>query len=253
MCRKVFNSKPAMKLPIFRLVLGPIENCANSHDSFLRYGGSAILDAMPNASNWSDTSDLSDRSDPSDPAPPGQNRPDIPPRTRRRNIELKARLRDLAAARATARRVATSDEGVQQQVDTYFRCQEGRLKLREIGGVRAQLIWYRRPDVLEPKASDYYLVEVADANSLKKALETALGVRQVVAKRREVFLHENVRIHLDQVQGLGDFLEFEAVLSATDSDAAGQAAVQRLRDQFQLAAGDLIAESYLELCERKRG
>ena len=161
-----------------------------------------------------------------------------------RNIEIKARLSDLAAARRTAEGLATERLGVQVQVDTYFHCPHGRLKLREIVGQRAELVYYERPDQPAPKGSDYQLVPVPDPAALTAALTAALGVRSVVRKRREIFLHHNVRIHLDEVDGLGVFLEFEAVLGPGIDDRAGQGRLDELVRRFNIAADALLSGSY---------
>lgn len=160
---------------------------------------------------------------------------------------MKARLRDLDAARAVAQRLATSSLGTLRQTDTYFRCAEGRLKLREIDGSEAQLIWYRRYDSTAPRASDYLLLPVTDAAGLKQALSGALGVRVVVAKQREVYLHHNVRIHLDRVQSLGTFLELEAVVGGDVDDAAAHQQIGRLAADFLVSPSDWIGSSYSDL------
>lgn len=164
-----------------------------------------------------------------------------------RNIELKARLADWDAARKTAAAIAAKRLGVQHQVDTYFFCRQGRLKLRQIDALTAQLVWYRRPDQEGPKPSDYQLVPVANPETLKAALAAALGISAVVEKRREIFLVENVRIHLDEVVGLGRFLEFEAVLGPQCDEHAGQAQVERLARQFGITPADLLPGSYAEM------
>ncbi|MBN2474570.1 MAG: class IV adenylate cyclase [Pirellulales bacterium] len=164
-----------------------------------------------------------------------------------RNIELKARLNDPEAARKTAAAIATKRLGTQHQIDTYFACRHGRLKLRQIDGLSAQLIAYARPDRDGPKASDYRLVPVANPETLKAALAAALGVEVVVEKRREILLHENVRIHLDEVADLGHFLEFEAVLGPEVDDAAGRAQVERLMERFAIGQGDLLSGSYADM------
>ena len=161
-----------------------------------------------------------------------------------RNIEIKARLSDLAAARKTAEAVATSHLGVQHQVDTYFVCARGRLKLREIDSATAQLVWYERPNQPGPKGSDYTLVPIAEPAHLKAALAAALGVCRVVDKRRDIYLVDNVRVHLDEVVGLGTFLEFEAVLDELHDDASGRAEVERLMAAFGMTAADLLEGSY---------
>lgn len=164
-----------------------------------------------------------------------------------RNIELKARLADLDAARKIAESVATKRLGAQHQIDTYFHCRHGRLKLRQIDGLRAELISYARPNEQGPKPSDYRLVPLAHPETLKAALADALGVRAVVEKRREIFLHHNVRIHLDDVVDLGRFIEFEAVIESPSGEPASRALLDYLMQQFALAPADLLPGSYGEM------
>jgi len=165
----------------------------------------------------------------------------------RRNIELKARLHNLDEARATADRLATEYVGIQLQTDTYFVCAQGRLKLREIDAQVAQLVAYERANETASKASDYYLLPVADTALMKQALTAALGLRGVVRKRREIFLVENVRIHLDEVDGLGTFLEFEAVLGPEVDDRRGEQQVAELRAGFGIQSEDLLSHSYSDM------
>ncbi len=161
-----------------------------------------------------------------------------------RNIELKARLLDPVAAQQIATRLCGGRFETQRQTDTYFQCPTGRLKLREIDGRGAQLVWYRRPDQLSAKGSDYLLVPVAEPAQLRAALSAALGVRGVVRKTRRICLFQNVRVHLDAVEGLGDFLEFEAVLDGGVGDEAGHAQVEQLRREFGINETELLAGSY---------
>jgi adenylate cyclase, class 2 len=164
-----------------------------------------------------------------------------------RNIELKARVHDLDAARRIAKQVATAHLGVQRQIDTYFHCTSGRLKLREIDGQQAQLIGYSRPDEISVKPSDYRIAAIDDAHAARSLLTTALDVLVVVTKRREIFLHHNVRIHLDDVDQLGTFLEFEAVLGNGVDEETGRRRVNQLRDRFAIADADLVRASYSDL------
>jgi adenylate cyclase, class 2 len=136
---------------------------------------------------------------------------------------------------------------VQQQIDTYFASHHGRLKLREIVGVRAELIWYRRSDEARSRQSDYYVVPAPDPQKLKEALTAALGIRRQVRKRRRVLLWHNVRIHLDDVEGLGTFVEFEAVISASDDEATGHARLAELCRIMAISQGDCLASSYVDL------
>ncbi len=161
-----------------------------------------------------------------------------------RNIEVKARLPDPAAARATAERLCGSPAAILRQTDTYFHCTFGRLKLREIEDAVAQLIAYERPDTPDSKGSDYLIATVDDLATLRRALAAALGIRGVVRKTRRLYLHHNVRIHLDDVEHLGTFLEFEAVLGDEIDDVTGRRQVEELCRKFGLDAGDLLAGSY---------
>jgi adenylate cyclase, class 2 len=178
------------------------------------------------------------------------------------NIELKARLRDVAAARTTALRVATECLGIQQQTDTYFYCPQGRMKLREIVEFEAsenhnspaakakrrsaQLIAYDRADLFDAKESYYQLVEITDPRRVRQ-LKTQMSIRAVVEKRRQIFVCGNVRIHLDEVAGLGAFLEFEAVLGSGIDARMGRKQVASLREEFDIQPDDLLDGSYIDL------
>jgi len=161
------------------------------------------------------------------------------------NLEIKARCTDLGAARAVAGRLGAVRLGLDRQVDTYFVTREGRLKLRESSLSGGQLIPYLRPDRREPTRSDYQVLPVEEPEALRTLLSTLLGVHRVVRKEREIFLHENVRIHLDRVEGLGSFLELEAVFDGTPAEeAAQQAKVDFLMAELGIAEGDLLETSY---------
>jgi homotetrameric cytidine deaminase len=166
----------------------------------------------------------------------------------RRNVELKARDPDPAATLERALALGASDEGVLTQRDTYFARARGRLKLREQDGgseAGARLIAYVRPDEEEARTSAYRLAEVADPAALLEVLDAAFGTIAMVEKRRHLLLYENVRIHIDEVDGLGSFVELEGV-AADDSDLAREhELVARLRDQLGL--GDPVAVSYSDL------
>lgn len=161
------------------------------------------------------------------------------------NLEIKAPVADPAAFRERAEALATETVGVDDQVDTYFRVPVGRLKLRESSLSGAQLIPYLRPDDDGPRRADYQVIPVDDSAGLKALLGEMLGVHRIVEKRREIWLHENVRIHLDAVRGLGDFMELEAVFDGTArSQASEQRKVAFLMKELGVDPGRLIATSY---------
>jgi predicted adenylyl cyclase CyaB len=165
----------------------------------------------------------------------------------RHNLEIKARHADLAGARDRLLQFGAKFAGLEAQTDTYFRVPHGRLKLREIDGQSAVLIWYERPDRASARSSHYHLVPVADAAGLRSALSAALGVRGTVCKRREIYLYQNVRIHLDAVAGLGSFVEFEAVLGADRDLNAAQAMLDQLSAALGIDRKDYLAPSYADL------
>ncbi len=164
------------------------------------------------------------------------------------NVELKARDPDPSGTAARCLALGASDQGVLAQSDTYYASRRGRLKLRvEEGALGGELIAYGRPDAREASESRYVLAPVAAPDELAEALDAALGTVVVVCKRRRLFLWEGVRIHLDEVDGLGSFIEFEAVLPHAGDLATARAKVARLRTELDVADDALIAVGYADL------
>jgi homotetrameric cytidine deaminase len=166
---------------------------------------------------------------------------------RTRNIEIKARDRDPARTLELALELGAADEGDLQQRDTYFDGARGRLKLREQEPGEDELIEYRRADEAGARASSYRRVRVTSAPELREALDAALGTLVVVTKRRRLLLRNNVRIHLDEVEGLGSFIELEAVASPGSDLAAEHAQVAALRARLEIGDDALVGESYSDL------
>src|SRR5947209_1899286 len=164
----------------------------------------------------------------------------------RMNVELKARVADPEAMVARCLELGASDQGVLEQRDVYFTAGRGWLKLRE-GDRVAELIAYRRPDSAQASESAYVLAPVAEPAPVAEALDAALGTVAVVSKRRRLFLWEGVRIHLDEVEGLGSFLEFEAVLPDAGDLAAAHEKVARLRDSLGIEDDALVSVGYADL------
>jgi predicted adenylyl cyclase CyaB len=163
------------------------------------------------------------------------------------NVEVKARLADPARARAALRAAGAVCKGTDRQVDTYFRCPRGRLKLRE-GDIENALIHYHRPDEPGPKPAQVTLYAAPAPARLRELLTRALGVRVTVAKARVIHFLRNVKVHVDDVAGLGTFLEIEAV------DADGTIGAARLlaqcRDTMRrlgVRQEDLLRGSYSDM------
>ena len=163
-----------------------------------------------------------------------------------RNVELKAHDPDPARTLERALATGADDRGLLRQRDTYFAVAHGRLKLREEEPGGATLIAYERPDAATERVSSYRLVPVVDADGLRAALSVAIGVTAVVVKRRRVLLWEAVRIHLDEVRGLGSFLELEAVAQPGSDLVRERAQVARLREALDIRDDALREGSYAD-------
>lgn len=163
-----------------------------------------------------------------------------------RNIEFKARIDDPKPLSARARELGFDLWGDLRQVDTYFDAPRGRLKLRETTSFPAELVFYERDEAEGVRPSDYEKTSVSDATALKTMLTAALGVRAVVRKRRTLLLLDTTRMHLDNVEGLGQFLEFEVPVRDGDEAAAVERLDMLLRE-LRFTREDGIRASYVDL------
>ncbi|HWK25110.1 MAG TPA: cytidine deaminase [Solirubrobacter sp.] len=162
----------------------------------------------------------------------------------RRNIELKASDPDPERSLTVVLGLGARDRGLLRQRDTYFRVTNGRLKLREEDPGGAMLVQYDRVDADEARESRYRLVPVEDPATLKAALQSSLGTLAVVEKERHLLLWQNVRIHLDRVLDLGNFVELEGV-ATPDSDLADELeSVTRLTEALEIAPERILRNSY---------
>ena len=165
------------------------------------------------------------------------------------NIEIKARVRDFDAIRRRAESVSDVPVVVIQQEDFFFNVPQGRLKLRILALDRGQLIYYQRADQGGPKRSDYEISETNDPNNLRRVLELAYGIRGMVKKTRYLYLAGQTRIHLDDVEGLGQFMELEVVLRDGQGDAEGQATAEGLMASLGVERSDLLEGAYMDLID----
>jgi len=164
-----------------------------------------------------------------------------------RNIEIKARIESIEALLPRAQAVARGTPELIVQDDTFFACAHGRLKLRDFGDGRGELIQYRRADTQGPKTSTYVRSPTTSPATLRDALARALGVLGRVRKQRWLLLAGRTRIHLDRVEGLGDFLELEVVLGDSEPEADGQAEANALLARLGIDTSQLEAGAYLDL------
>jgi predicted adenylyl cyclase CyaB len=171
--------------------------------------------------------------------------------TMARNVEIKARIDSVESLAPRAKAVATEGPIEIEQDDTFFRCENGRLKLRVLAGDKAELIFYRRADERGPKESFYLRIPISTPEPLREALSRAYGVAGRVRKRRSLFLVGRTRIHLDRVEGLGHFLELEVVLGEDEPTGAGVREAHGLMERLGIHACQLIDGAYVDLHARR--
>jgi adenylate cyclase class IV len=167
-----------------------------------------------------------------------------------RNVEIKARIDSIEALLMRAQRLADGPAQRIEQDDTFFACAHGRLKLRDFGDGTGELIHYERADTAGPKLSDHVRASTTDPAALREALTRAHGVIGRVRKTRWLLMAGQTRIHLDRVEGLGDFIELEVVLRDAQSGADGEAVAERLLGRLGVTRDQLLAGAYLDLLAR---
>lgn len=162
-----------------------------------------------------------------------------------RNLEFKAAALDLNAVQARAVAMGADLWGDLRQTDTYFSVAKGRLKLRETSGRQAELVFYQRDESAPHRPSDYEIAQSAQPDAMRLLLTQALGVLAVVRKRRTLLILDSARVHLDNVDSLGTFVELEVPVSA--GETAAQTKIDELITGLGLSWQDCIRSSYLEM------
>ncbi len=163
------------------------------------------------------------------------------------NLEIKARVRDWEQTRRAAEALVDRPLEIIDQIDTFFTCTNGRLKLREFSATHGELIAYEREDITGTRASRYQLTSTTEPEVLRNVLSRALGPDGIVKKRRHLYRHGQTRIHLDDVEGLGKFLEIEVVLAPGEDEARGEAIARELMAKLGIQPEDLLAGAYVDL------
>jgi len=164
------------------------------------------------------------------------------------NIEIKAPVADVAALTARIEALGARREWTHRQRDVFFRVPTGYLKLRSVEGHPGELIAYVRAAGTGPRPSDYDIARVDDPATLERVLAQSLGLRGTVAKTRTLFLWRHTRIHLDRVEGLGDFMELETVVEGISEEAARAEAAAAI-EALALDPAAFLDRPYLEMFE----
>ena len=167
-----------------------------------------------------------------------------------RNVEIKARIDSIEAIAPKV--AALADDGPVEilQDDTFFRCARGRLKLRTFTPAQGELIYYRRVDRAQPKESFYVRTPTSDPATLRETLALACGEVGRVRKRRTLYLVDRTRVHLDDVEGLGHFLELEVVLRDGEPVEHGVAIAHGLMAALDVVPESLVDGAYVDLMQR---
>lgn len=168
-----------------------------------------------------------------------------------RNIEIKAHINSIATVLPKALAVATAEPVEIQQDDTFFQCDNGRLKLRAFDAQCGELIFYSRANQAGPKTSFYVISQTEQPQQLREVLAAAHGVVGRVIKQRILVMAGRTRIHLDRVNDLGEFLELEVVLDEHEDEAVGIAEAHALMQQLGVGAEQLIETAYVDLLRQQ--
>ena len=164
------------------------------------------------------------------------------------NVEIKARCAAPAEIRKILLENRADFKGTDEQEDTYYNVPEGRLKLR-LGPIEKSLIFYNRNNQGGPKTSEVTMTDAtANGDALKQVLSKALGVKVTVKKSREIYFIENVKFHIDQIPGLGSFVEIEAIdFDGSIGQTKLEAQCNHYLNMFEIQDADLISVSYSDM------
>jgi adenylate cyclase, class 2 len=166
------------------------------------------------------------------------------------NFEFKARLNNQSQARAILKQLGARLVGTDHQVDTYFRVPSGRLKVRE-GRIENALIFYKRTNARRARRSTINMMPLPRRNCVKAILSEALGVLAVVDKRRQIYFAGNVKIHLDRVRDLGNFVEVEAITRSGDLRKV-RAQARKFQKLLAIVPADIVPLSYSDMILERR-
>jgi predicted adenylyl cyclase CyaB len=167
-----------------------------------------------------------------------------------RNVEIKARIDDIKTL--TAKVAGIADKGPIEifQDDTFFACPKGRMKLRTFSDTKAELIFYKRPNQAGPKESVYSIAPITAPDKTREVLSQGYGQTGRVRKQRTLFLIGKTRVHLDRVEGLGDFMELEVVLADNESTESGVKVANELLRKLGIPPDHLIEGAYVDLLDK---
>ncbi|KAK7063165.1 hypothetical protein SK128_026170 [Halocaridina rubra] len=167
-----------------------------------------------------------------------------------RNIEIKASVTDVEELHRRAKELSNSNGTILHQEDTFFNSAQGRLKLRVIKGEKEELIYYERPDQDGPKCSDFIKVNGKEgelSGDMSLLLTRCLGVKGKVKKTRTLYMVGQTRVHVDAVEGLGNFMELEVMLNNDQTIKDGEKIARELQEKLGVNEDDLCSGAYMDM------
>jgi adenylate cyclase, class 2 len=162
------------------------------------------------------------------------------------NLELKIKLKSFQQIEDLLTGHKVQFRGMLKQKDIYFKVKSGLLKLRIEHGTYT-LIRYLR-DEKGKRWSNYELLYLHGKDP-EKYLRHLFDIETIVEKRRKLYLWKDTRIHLDNVKGLGKFLELETLLVSTKKNAFEQ--FNELKMFLKIDKYKQIRKSYKNLVDNK--
>ena len=167
------------------------------------------------------------------------------------DVEIKARCEDHARIRKILKKKGALFGGEDHQIDVYFKSPTGRLKIRK-STIESVLVYYIRDNIKGIKPSEYYLSKAPEPEKLEELLKNALGELVTVEKKREVYFIDNIKFNIDDVKGLGKFVEIEAITTNPDDIEHMDEIVRSYVKLFEIKESDIQSHSYSDLLLEKK-
>ena len=164
-----------------------------------------------------------------------------------KNLEIKSKCKDFKKIKLAIKRINAKYNGILNQTDTYFPVKKGRLKMRVINNKHYELICYHRANRKNERYSNYEIVNFKNGKEVLSLLSRSLNILCTIKKKRELYIYENVRIHLDTVQKLGKFIELEIVCRTKRDENEVHRKMNFLKREFRITGNNLVSVSYSDL------
>ena len=169
-------------------------------------------------------------------------------------VELKARVDRLDPVREKLIDLMAQRIGAFRQTDIYFDVPKGRLKLRKTENRdEAELVYYERENVASIKESRVFMLKIQNPTEFEILIKNVLSTKVVVEKLREIYWYQGTQVHLDIVERLGTFVEFERKISPLPNALrASRHVLEKLMQELGIDPENLEKLSYSDLIEHSK-